>query len=412
MYRIMIVDDDLILRKSLVEQVDWESHGIEVAAEAKDGKEALCKIEDIMPQIIVTDIQMPIMGGLQFTEIVSRLYPKIKIILLTAYEEFEYAKKALEYGVCQYVLKYESRETVLEAVQKAINQLDMETENERQREQSLKLERKKFYREICCNKMTHDEVYAKAKELNINLFEKCYAVLSFKIESLETMDEIQFIVQTKVWFQAIEDAIKNRCNDAGYDIFFFQGKEYLNAVLISGPISYENEFIDMLKTEIEKLQRNQSIYLYAGMGRWYESIEHVYDSYMEAIKVNQLRDILDKVYKKEEHPVLIYRPEMSAEETTEELVGKVKNYINENYSGIDLSLEQIAHQVHLSANYVSTLFKKNAGLNISDYIIRVRMQLHYLLRQILRLTRSQNRLAIQMLSTLASCLKGIMASRR
>ena len=90
--------------------------------------------------------------------------------------------------------------------------------------------------------------------------------------------------------------------------------------------------------------------------------------------INHLRDKLDKEYPKEEYPVLGYRPEMSAEETIEELVVKVKGYIDDCYAREELSLEEIAAQVHLSANYVSTLFKKHSGMNISDYIIKVRME--------------------------------------
>lgn len=99
MYRLMIVDDDEMLRRGLVQNVDWAGHGFEVVAQAANGKEALCKMDESMPQLIVTDIQMPIMDGLQLTETISRLYPEVKIVLLTAYEEFEYAKKALEYKV-------------------------------------------------------------------------------------------------------------------------------------------------------------------------------------------------------------------------------------------------------------------------------------------------------------------------
>ena len=92
MYRLMIVDDDEMLRRGLVQNVDWARHGFEVGAQAANGKEALCKMDESMPQLIVTDIQMPIMDGLQLTETISRLYPEVKIVLLTAYEEFEYAK--------------------------------------------------------------------------------------------------------------------------------------------------------------------------------------------------------------------------------------------------------------------------------------------------------------------------------
>ena len=374
MYRLMIVDDDEILRKGLVQKVDWAQYGLEVVAEAKNGKEALYKMDESMPQIIITDIQMPIMDGLQLTKTISKLYPKVKIVLLTAYEEFEYAKKALEYRVCQYVLKYESDEAVLEAVQSAVKQIEAETESERLKEKNLEAQRRSFFREISCNKLERMAIEEQAQHLGIDLHCRRYGTVSFKIESLKSMDEIRFLVQTKEWFRAIEETIGKRCKEAGYAISFFQGKEYLNGVLLDEQGDNGMEILNLLQHEILKLQTELNIHLYAGMGRWYETIDHVHESYMEALKVNHLRDILDKEYPKEEYPVLGYRPEMSAEETIEELVVKVKGYIDDCYAREELSLEEIAAQVHLSANYVSTLFKKHSGMNISDYIIKVRME--------------------------------------
>ena len=169
MYRLMIVDDDEMLRRGLVQNVDWAGHGFEVVAQAANGKEALCKMDESMPQLIVTDIQMPIMDGLQLTETISRLYPEVKIVLLTAYEEFEYAKKALEYKVSQYVLKYESQDSVLDAVLQAARQIEAESESRLLRGKSLDMQRRNFFREISCNKMELGEIQAQAGRLGISL---------------------------------------------------------------------------------------------------------------------------------------------------------------------------------------------------------------------------------------------------
>lgn len=373
MYRLMIVDDDEMLRRGLAEHVDWAAHDICVVAEAANGKEALCQMDEAMPQLVVTDIQMPIMDGLQLTETISRLYPGVKTILLTAYEEFEYAKKALEYGVSQYVLKYESQDAVLDAVLKAAQQLKAETESRILMGQSLAARRRSFFREISCTRTGMSEIADQAAVLGMDLPFKRYSLVSFKIEALKAMDELAFLVQTKEWFQAIEEAALRRCRKAGYELSFFQGREYLNGILMDrGKAAEEAEAI--LADEMELLSKRLGIHLYAGMGRWYETLDHIHESYTEALKINNLRDVLDRDYPKEKHPILVYEPEMFAQDTTEELAGKVTRYINEAYGREDLSLEQIAAQVHLSANYVSTLFKKYYGMNISDYIIRVRME--------------------------------------
>lgn len=199
------------------------------------------------------------------------------------------------------------------------------------------------------------------------------------------MDEIPFLIQTKEWFYAIEEAIRAVCREAGYDLSFFQGKEYLNAVIMEGEneprrsreeiqSSGRPDLRDLLGDAMSRLMNRLDIHLYAGIGRWYDTIDRIHDSYMEALKINNLRDVLDREYPKRQYPILEYSPYMFAEETAEELVGKVSSYINMCFAKTDLSLERIADQVHLSANYVSTLFKKHSGMNISDYIIKIRME--------------------------------------
>lgn len=373
MYRIMIVDDDEILRKGLVQNINWSAHGITVAAEAKNGRDALCRIDEAMPQVIVTDIQMPLMDGLQLTETVSRLYPRIKIVLLTAYEEFEYARKALEYKVSEYVLKYESEGTILFAVQQAVEQVKAETERELLKTRNREIEYKNLFRDICCYKRDRAGIGTQMRDLGIREAYGSYGTVSFKIESLKSMDEIKFLIQTKEWFQAIEDTIGGALKQAGYEFHFFQGKEYLNAALLHNRQDGGGALLALLKQEINCLRDQLGIKLYAGMGRWYEEISCLHESYLEALKVNNLRDVLDRVYPKEENWLLVYSPEMFAEEAMEELVDKVSSYININFGREDLSLDGIAGQVHLSSNYVSTLFKKYCGMNISDYIIKVRM---------------------------------------
>ena len=116
MLRLMIVDDDEILRNGLVHNICWNEKNIEVVGTARNGKEAVEKIPILEPNLILSDVQMPFMDGLELAEYVSKVYPNIKLILLTAFEIFEYAQRALKYGVTSYVLKYESNDKILDEV--------------------------------------------------------------------------------------------------------------------------------------------------------------------------------------------------------------------------------------------------------------------------------------------------------
>ncbi len=105
MYRILIVDDEKFIRRSICNRMQWEQFGIEVAGEAANGQEALELIGQLRPQIVLVDIRMPVMDGIAFISEAKRRYPQIYYIIMSAYNDFEYAKKAIQLGVEDYILK-------------------------------------------------------------------------------------------------------------------------------------------------------------------------------------------------------------------------------------------------------------------------------------------------------------------
>lgn len=105
MYRILVVDDEKFIRKSICNRMDWAAFGIEVAGEAANGREALEQIESLRPQIVLADIRMPVMDGIAFITEAKKRYPQVHYILMSAYSDFEYAKQAIRLGVEDYILK-------------------------------------------------------------------------------------------------------------------------------------------------------------------------------------------------------------------------------------------------------------------------------------------------------------------
>lgn len=103
--KVMIVDDEELVRGLLKISVDWNEMGMVITGEASSGAEALKMIEDNMPDIIFTDVCMPFMDGLELSRQVIEKYPQIKIVVLTAYEEFDYAKKGIKVGLADFLLK-------------------------------------------------------------------------------------------------------------------------------------------------------------------------------------------------------------------------------------------------------------------------------------------------------------------
>ena len=114
MIKIMIVDDMPIFLEYLRGCIDWSSYGFEICCEAHDGREALQKIEEFYPDVVLTDITMPYVNGLELAERITKDYPDISVILITGNNEFEYARKAVKIGVCDYIVKpFEKEELIL-----------------------------------------------------------------------------------------------------------------------------------------------------------------------------------------------------------------------------------------------------------------------------------------------------------
>ncbi|MBP2000112.1 two-component system response regulator YesN [Paenibacillus shirakamiensis] len=104
-YRVMIVDDEPILRTGILHLCNWAQHNIEIVAQASNGQEALACIDQAQPHVVITDIVMPVMDGVEFTRILRQQYPNIKVIVLSSYSEFDYVREVFKYGVNDYLLK-------------------------------------------------------------------------------------------------------------------------------------------------------------------------------------------------------------------------------------------------------------------------------------------------------------------
>lgn len=105
MTKVLIVDDEKYVRLGIKSETDWTLIGCEVVGEASNGIEALEIAEKVKPDLVISDIRMPRMDGIELAEKMIEKYPGTKVIFLTAYNEFEYARKALRIGVSDYILK-------------------------------------------------------------------------------------------------------------------------------------------------------------------------------------------------------------------------------------------------------------------------------------------------------------------
>src|SRR5512139_3714945 len=125
-YKVFFVEDEIITREGIRDNVDWQASGFEFCGEAADGEIALPLLRTAQPDVLITDIKMPFMDGLQLSKIIRERMPWIKIIILSGHDEFEYAQKAISLGVNDYLLKPVTAQKLQVTLQKLALQLDKE----------------------------------------------------------------------------------------------------------------------------------------------------------------------------------------------------------------------------------------------------------------------------------------------
>jgi len=133
-YKVFFVEDEIITREGIRDNVDWQASGFEFCGEAADGEVALPLLRTAQPDVLITDIKMPFMDGLQLSKIVRERMPWVKIIILSGHDEFEYAQQAINLGVTDYLLKPVTVQKLQNILQKLIVQLN----RERKEQENLK----------------------------------------------------------------------------------------------------------------------------------------------------------------------------------------------------------------------------------------------------------------------------------
>lgn len=126
MLKVILVDDEIQIRRGLNWKVNWEEEGFFIAGEASNGKEALQVIEEVMPDLVLTDVRMPVMDGMQLVKALSGKYPEIKVIVLSGYADFEYVRSSLVEGVKDYLLKPVDPEELTAALRKSKGEIEVE----------------------------------------------------------------------------------------------------------------------------------------------------------------------------------------------------------------------------------------------------------------------------------------------
>ena len=207
MIKIFLVEDEIAIRKGIKNSIDWEKEGYEFVGEAGDGELAYPMILKTKPDILITDIKMPFMDGLQLSKLVRKELPATKILILSGYDEFEYAKEAIKLQVAEYLLKPISSAKLLDVlaqVKEVIRQEQEEKELIKKYKEDMKenreLEKERFLNQIITQNLSLAQILETGESLGMDLSAPLYNILLLKITEnggkQETYAEIESALDT------------------------------------------------------------------------------------------------------------------------------------------------------------------------------------------------------------------------
>lgn len=287
MYNVFLVDDEPILLEGIRSKIDWESIGLNFVGEATDGEIALSMLQELKPDILITDVKMPFMDGLELSSRIKKIQPWIKIIILSGHDEFEYAKKAISIGVEDYILKPFTADEVIESLKKACVQIDKEraqlsdiSKMKEELKSQNKLMQKDFLNNLVHGELDFNSVFEKSTNLGIDLQSNFYRILISKIENNnEDSQELQHACSL----------INSYSSAWSHALSFFHHNNLLVCILKGKDKSELEENTFHIAETIEHIvSKNHNCKVISAIGRTVENIKEISNSYADAKKIQEI----------------------------------------------------------------------------------------------------------------------------
>lgn len=297
MFKLLIADDEQIVIEGIRDSIDWGRYGIEVVGTAKNGSEALKLAKDLKPDIIISDIKMPGLNGLELIEELRDFLPNVKVILISAYEEFDYAKQAIRLGVNSYLSKPVKKAEVINEVSKIKSQL----EQKQHEEEMTKRLQQRFYenlpilREHFLNTLIRgtgvSDLESKFQTYHIALFPCNIGVMVCKMDHFRKINLEADEAQVQLLLLRIIDIFNGLTLPQSKSITFQSYNQEIvtifNALEKDG-LSVQ-EWIKLAEKIKDQVLTEIGIEVSIGIGRIYPEIKDIGLSYKEAVKALNYR---------------------------------------------------------------------------------------------------------------------------
>lgn len=462
MYKVLIVDDKSLIRKGLIKSIQWENLGVELAGEAENGNKAVQIIKDNSIDIVITDVRMPETDGISLLKYIRENNPHIQTVVISGYDDFQYAQQAIKNGSLDYILKPVDDDELNASIRKACDillknsNLENIPDKEKRASENLYklihgmkvnkedleyLDKIGLNRNLFCvaaergwngtsgisdiyHKIKNNEgfdglylisdkkesliIFCAVNTQDTGIFEaKIFNTLKSKISERDTRDEKSIIGIGKA-FRGLDSL--EECYDTAYEAMTYSLLDEENIIIKYSDISNKK----MIKASLEKYENLLLISVTSGnikeadsiLDKIFDGVSREKDISIDSIRLiisdlchillrldislsNEISDFLKKI--NDSHYLLSFQSFKNIKQVLynlfnfstrkfidekggkDSLIANVKNFIDKNYFN-DVGLEEIARLFHISAPYLSKIFKQEMGVNISEYLTNIRIQ--------------------------------------
>lgn len=282
--KVFLVEDEMVIRRGIKNSIDWEKEGYIFCGEASDGELAYPMIIKEKPDILITDIRMPFMDGLELCKLVKKELPNIKILILSGYDEFDYAKEAIRLGVTEYLLKPISSGKLLEALNGVSESIrrekklkDLVRKYMEEMRENTEHEKQKFFEQMIAGNLSMADALETGKKYEMNLSAGMYNLLLFRFtlgkenrKSGELLGEAEY-------------AIEKLTERLEYVFEFQRGVEGWAFLLMADNEEQMSERVKELSKDLEEIMKNYSTIAYfGGIGQPVARLRELEESFREA----------------------------------------------------------------------------------------------------------------------------------
>lgn len=353
MWKLVIADDEPKIRRGIENILNWSEFGIEIVGQAEDGEIALEIIKENRPDIILLDINMPFLNGLDLLQNLQEIGNNGIVIIISGYDDFSYAQKALQFNVFDYILKPVSKKNIEEIIIKVTNKLiERGKENnylewvKRQLAENKEVLQKTFFSEWFNNKLSDEQVLKEMSFFDIE-FGRNIGIMVIKI-----VEKLNVEVSVRNWsVELLEFAIANILNDGFKDLElkYIFNDDKKNIILVS-KINDMGWWISIAK----KIQRE--IY-----------------KYLKCNVLIEQASVFNDVFKIKDEYMKIMNSVNEKKKCSSMVLLAIK-YIEDNYYSNELNINYISSKLEVTSSYLSKLLKKETGLSFIDYLTKIRIE--------------------------------------